>query len=58
MSFQICPAFIRWQVVCTKCDKTFYVDAEPETTKEDIAIILDDIDCEEHPMEQHSLELA
>ena len=56
--YEVCPVFTRWQVVCPVCGKTFYIDDEPEATKEHINIILDDMTCDEHPIEQQTLQLA
>jgi len=51
IDIELCPVFVRWQIRCAKCGLTFYVDSEPESTKEDI-LELDQMKCEYHPNEQ------
>lgn len=51
------PVFARWQVHCKTCGVYFYVDAEPDTSKEDL-INLEELKCGEHPMEDQVLEMA
>ena len=51
------PVFTRWQVQCSKCGIIFYVDTEPDATKEDF-IYLEELKCGEHSMEDHCLELV
>ena len=57
VDIKACPVFTRWQVQCNQCGVIFYVDAEPEATKENL-ISLENIQCEWHPREQQVLELA
>lgn len=52
-----CPVLTRWQIHCVKCGTCFYVDADPATTKEEIAQ-LEDMKCEYHPDEDSCLELV
>jgi len=52
-----CPVFTRWQIHCSKCGTTFYVDAETESTEEDI-VNLDDTKCAYHPNEDSVLMLV
>jgi hypothetical protein len=54
---EACPVFMRWQVNCLQCGITFYVDTEPETTKEDI-LKLEFLKCESHPLGNKVLTLA
>jgi hypothetical protein len=56
-NIEACPVFTRWQVHCTKCGITFYVDSEPDAKEEDI-MSLDELRCGEHPEEDHVLELV
>jgi hypothetical protein len=51
------PVFTRWQVQCRQCGIYFYVDTEPEATKEDFTN-LEDMKCGEHPREDNVLELV
>ena len=54
---KVCPVFTRWQVRCSKCGITFYVDSEPEANKDDI-LKLNEVKCEIHPKEDSVLMLA
>ncbi len=54
---EACPVFTRWQVRCKTCGVYFYVDTEPDATKEDF-INLEELKCGEHPIEDHCLELV
>ena len=54
---EACPVFVRWQVRCSKCGIKFYVDSEPESTKEDI-LSFDDMKCEYHHTEDYILMLV
>lgn len=51
-----CPVFTRWQIRCSECGITFYVDSKPDDTREDI-LNLDAIKCEYHPSEDSVLTL-
>lgn len=55
--FQARPVFTRWQLICPKCKKTFYIDVEPEVTEGDI-LSLEDLKCGLHPHEDSVLQLA
>ena len=44
------PVFTRWQIRCSKCGITFYVDSEPERTKKAL-LKLGDTKCGFHPDE-------
>lgn len=57
-NIKVSPVFMRWQVQCETCGTYFYVDTEAETTRQEVDMILDEMDCEEHPAEQNVLELA
>ena len=57
MNIEANPVFMRWQVNCLQCGITFYIDTEPETTKEDI-LELEFLKCESHPLEDKVLALA
>jgi len=57
VGLEITPVFTRWQVHCQKCGAIFYVDAEPESTGEEI-IELEDIYCGLHPSESSVVELV
>ena len=53
------PVFTRWQIRCSKCGALFYIDSEPECTKEQIlGLELEDMGCEYHPTEGAVIELA
>jgi len=45
-----CPAFVRWQIHCSKCGTTFYVDVDSGSTEVDI-LKLDEMKCQYHPNE-------
>ena len=47
---RVCPAFIRWDIYCPRCGFVFYVDAEPDSTAEEI-LDLPQIQCGKHPSE-------
>jgi len=55
--FNARPVFTRWQMICPVCEKTFYIDSEPEATKESI-LSLEDLECGLHPHEDNVLELV
>jgi phage terminase large subunit GpA-like protein len=57
VGLEITPVFTRWQVHCQKCGAIFYVDAEPESTGEEI-FELEDIHCGLHPSESSTIELV
>jgi len=57
VGLEITPVFTRWQVHCQKCGAIFYVDAEPESTGEEI-FELEDIYCGLHPSESSVVELV
>jgi len=54
---EIFPVFTRWQVHCQDCGAIFYVDAEPDSTGEEI-FELEDIHCGLHPSESSTIELV
>jgi len=54
---EICDVFTRWQVHCKKCRVTFYVDAEPNSTGEEI-LGLQDIHYDPDPSESSLIELV
>jgi hypothetical protein len=54
---EIHPVFTRWQVSCKKCGNVFYVDTEPNSIGEEIAV-LEDIHCGLHPCEGSVIELV